>query len=83
MLLTKDEFLAVCDATNGLFLMDAISIKNQIVMEAQESINLDQLDKKWNIDKKTFLEKLNAGDEKEFKKLWMEIGEFWASKDKS
>ncbi len=80
--LTKNEFLAICDATNGLFLTDNISVRDQIILEVEDTIKLDGLDKKWNLDK-TFLEKLNAGDEKEFKKLWAEIGEFWASKDKS
>ena len=89
----KNEFLLIVDSTNGFALwliVDSTSgpalwsimdFKEQIKINIEDSIAIDHLDEKWGIDKNILLNKLNAGTEKEFEKLWEQINDYWEKND--
>lgn len=88
MNLSKKEFMLCVDSTNGLALYTEeynpanYTIKGQIYPNLQDSIMLDRLDEKWEINKEEFLKKMREASEEEYIELWKRIEDFWAKRDK-
>ena len=91
MNLEKSEFMLVIDSTNGLALWDeesdpvknqALTVKDQILLNVEDSIAIDHLDEKWEIDAKALLAKMENADESEYKELWKNINDFWKRNDR-
>jgi hypothetical protein len=88
MKLERNEFLLCVDSTNGLALYDdnfnpaKLTIKDQVLLNIEDSIAIDHIDEKWSVDKNSLLEKLKNGTEKDYKKLWADIQQFWRDRDK-
>lgn len=87
----KNEFMLVVDSTNGLALWDeestpvkkhGVTVKEQVLLNVEDSISIEHLDEKWSVDKKSFLEKIRNGTEAEYKDLWKQINQFWERRDK-
>ena len=82
MNLTKPEFMLIVDSTNGLALWDeesdpvknrALTVKDQILLNVADSIDIEHLDEKWGVDKKELEGKLANATEEEHKHLWTNI----------
>lgn len=92
MQLEKNEFMLVVDSTNGFALWDeestpvkehGLSVKEQIFANVQDSIAIDHLDEKWEIDTEKFLNKMRGANEDEYKQLWKQIEDFWDKNDRA
>ena len=82
MNLEKKEFMLIVDSVNGLALIEKMSIKDQVLADVVDSISLDHLDEKWEVDAKSLIDKMENANEEEYTHLWKNIGEFWARNDR-
>lgn len=82
MNLSKNEFMLVVDATNGLYLVPELGYKTQIMADAVDSMHLDGTDSKWSVNRDELSAKLQAGTEPEYKELWKQIQDFWEKNDR-
>ena len=86
--MSKKEFMLCVDSTNGLALYTEeynpanYTVKEQVYPNLTDSIALDHLDGKWEIDKDEFLKKMRDASEEEYKELWKRIEDFWKEKDR-
>ncbi len=92
MQLDKNEFMLIVDSTNGLALWDedsdpvkkhGLTVKEQVLLNVQDSISIDKLDEKWEINAAELLAKMEKADEAEYKQLWTQIDEYWKKNDQS
>lgn len=92
MQLENNEFMLVVDSTNAFALYDdgedrpegnALTVKDQILLNVRDSIAYEGLAEKWGIDAGKLMEKMNNANESEFKELWKQIEDFWAKNDRS
>lgn len=91
MNLSKKEFMLIVDSTNSLALWPEeyehpsgvkLTVKEQVFLNVRDSISIDQLDEKWEVNKDELIAKMEAGSEEEYKELWNRIEAFWAEKDR-
>lgn len=80
--LERNEFMLCVDATNGFMLTPDLEIKEQIYAEVRDFIHIEKADEKWQVDKNKLLEKLENATEEEYEKLWLQIQQFWAKRDR-
>jgi hypothetical protein len=58
-LLNNGEIALICDVLNGTMFADPYSV-NFVSMEVQDSISMDRLDEKWQIDGPALVQKLKG-----------------------
>lgn len=87
----KNEFMLIVDSTNGLALWPEeynhpsgtkITVKEQIILNVTDSIRIEKLNEKWEVNKDELIAKMEAGSEEQYKELWERIEDFWAKRDK-
>ena len=92
MNLEKKEFMLIADSTNGFALWDeesdpvkkqGLTVKEQILLNVRDSISIDNLAQKWEVNAQELLAKMENADESEYKQLWKQIEEFWVKNDQS
>lgn len=90
--LEKNEFMLIVDSTNAFALYDdgedrpegnALTVKDQIILNVRDSIAYEGLAEKWGINAEKLMEKMNNASENEYKELWKQIEDFWAKNDRS
>jgi hypothetical protein len=82
MKLERKEFLLCVDGVDTLTIEKSVPSKDQIGRTIAAAIKNYNLDEKWNVNRNVFLEKLNNGTEEDFKKLWQDIEQYWAKRDR-
>jgi hypothetical protein len=58
--LSSNEAMFFCDLLNGTLSDFHINPANMLLIEAQDGIDMDKLDQKWELDKEPFLAKISG-----------------------
>jgi hypothetical protein len=80
-LFTEREVLLIADACNS-FWYELVDPKNQLILEVHDSIELDDLDSKWDVDKISLLDKLASLSHFHAHAILTTIIQFWDNADK-
>lgn len=76
-LLTKEEAYLICDALNSTLYSEEIPVKTHILLNVTDGIYYEDLDKKWNVDAKILINKLNGISEMQAYVIMVLVNEFW------
>ncbi len=75
--LTINEALLIVDATNGIIIHPDILAEQLLWMNVEDAIQMDALDKKWEVDGAALVNKLKALSNQEAVTLLEKIKQFW------
>lgn len=83
--LTEAEALLVCDALNGTWRdwggLGQVSARSALTLEIEDSIRLNNLDKKWGVDEGAFWAKASLWSEAQCLAVVDAVERFWAGCD--
>ena len=80
---TSKEAYLIVDALNGQLLTTGLSFVKTLYFSVEDAIKLEQLDKKWKVDREELLKKLEELSESEALAVYLMVFDFWNSSDHS
>jgi hypothetical protein len=75
--LSEQELNLVCDAMNGISLVDGADVITQLVANVQDAISFHSLDKKWDVDTAGLIAKLTSLSEAETNAVLQYVANYW------